>query len=448
MNNKMTKNDMIIMSVDDHVIEPPHMFQQHLSKEHLALAPQFKTDKDGNAFWEFEGRRVVNVGLNAVVGRPKSEYGCEPTSLDHMRPAAYDVDARIQDMNADGIVSTLCFGTFVGFDGGFFVGSKDKTNALRLVKAYNDWHIDEWAGAYPGRFIPLAILPLWDPQACVEEVKRVVKKGCHAITFPDNPTAKGLPSIHNAFWEPLWAVCNDLRVVINCHIGTGHTPPHPSMESPINSWITSMPISIANSAADWLHLAALTRYPTLKIALSEGGIGWIPYLLERADFTYQQHGAWTNVTFGEGKKPSDIFREHFITCFIDDQFGIKNYADVGEDIICFESDYPHSDCVWPHAADVLWDSLKDLPERVINKVTHENTIREYQVDPIAILGRENCTVGALREQARLSGVDTNPASYGGHNPHADSKGNVVTSGDVVKLFVDNVGGGEQEAGAA
>ena len=442
----MNKEDMILMSVDDHVIEPPDMFKQHLSKAELAKAPQFISDESGVDFWLFEGRKVINVGLNAVVGRPKTEYGCEPTSLSQIREAAYNIDKRIDDMNADGILSCLCFGTFIGFDGGFFVDAKDKKNAVRMVSAYNDWHIDEWAAKHPGRIMPLAILPLWDNMACVAEIKRVVKKGCHAVTFPDNPTVKGLPSIHNAYWDPVWAICDELRVVVNCHIGTGYQPPHPSMESPINSWITSMPISIANSAADWMHLRALLKYKNLKISLTEGGIGWIPYLLERADFSFEQHAGWTNMSFG-GKKPSEVFKEHFITCFIDDKFGIKNYADIGEDIICFETDYPHSDCVWPNAADVLWDSVKDLPERVINKVTHQNAIREFSFDPITLLGRENCTVAALQAQARRDGVDTSAVSAGGHNPHLEAGGKVVTSGDVIKLFADNVGKGGDDAAA-
>lgn len=310
----MKKNDMILMSVDDHVIEPPNMFNNHLPANLRSKAPQFVVNDQGMDTWVFEGRQVCNVGLNAVVGRPKEEYGCEPTAHSEMRAGVYDIDKRIDDMNVNGLCSSICFGTFVAFDGSFFVASKDKTNAVRMVQAYNDWHVDEWCGNFPGRHIPMGILPLWNPSECVKEIKRLVSKGCHAISFPDNPAAKGLPSIHNSCWEPVWKVCADNKVVINCHIGTGFAPPHPSMESPINAWITTMPISIANAAGDWLHLSALNRYPDLKIALSEGGIGWIPYFLERADFTYKHH-IWTRMDFGK-KLPSELFREHFLTCFI------------------------------------------------------------------------------------------------------------------------------------
>lgn len=426
----MKMDDLILVSVDDHVVEPPNMFQQHLSKEHLAAAPQFTTEANGSECWIYEGKKITNIGLNAVVGRPKSEYGVEPTSFSQMRPAVYDIDKRIEDMNVSGILGSMCFGTFVGFDGGLFLSATDKKNALRVVRAYNDWHIDEWCGAHPGRMIPLSILPLWSMGETLKEIKRVVNKGCHAISFPDNPSVKGLPSIHNDYWRPLWNLCDELKVVINCHIGSGYQPPHPSMESPINCWITSMPISIANAASDWMHLRALIDHKNLKIALSEGGIGWIPYLMERADFTYSHHGEWTGVEFG-GKKPSEIFREHFLTCFIDDKYGLDNYKAIGEDLIMFETDYPHSDCVWPNAPELLWESVKGMSRDVVDKITHKNAMREYSYDPFSILNREDCTVAALRSKAK--DVDTGTVSYGGYVQPFE-KGKPVTSGDVVKLF--------------
>jgi predicted TIM-barrel fold metal-dependent hydrolase len=423
----MKMEDLIIISVDDHVSEPRDLFDKHLPAELKSKAPQLK-NIEGKDFWVYGDIILPNVGLNAVVGRPKEEYGMEPQSYADIRPANYDIHARIDDMNVNGILSSLCFPTLCTMDGSIFSFGPDRTINLRVIQAYNDWQIDEWAGAYPGRIIPLAVIPLWDANLAAQEVGRVASKGCHAITFPDNPARKGFPSVHDESWEPLWKACNDNRVVINCHIGTGSEPPHPSDKSPMNAWITAMPISVANAAADWLHLQSLSRYPDLKVALSEGSIGWIPYLLERAEFTNAQH-IWTNVDW-HGKTPTQVFREHFLCCFIEDKFGLKNYKDVGEDIILYECDYPHSDCLWPEAPERLWDSVKDLPESVINKVTHENVMREYRFDPIAMLGRENCTVGALR--AKATHVDTSLKSTPGLKPSEGQK--VVTSGDIMKMM--------------
>lgn len=427
----MKMEDMIIISVDDHVSEPGDMFDKHLPQELKSKAPQLKTI-DGADYWTYGGIVMPNPGLNAVVGRPKEEYGMEPQSYAQIRPANYDIHARIDDMNVNGILSSICFPTLCSMDGSIFSYAKDRKTSYRMIQAYNDWQIDEWAGAYPGRIIPLAVVPLWDAELAAEEVKRVAGKGCHAITFPDNPNKKGFASVHDTHWEPLWRACDENRVVINCHIGTGSQPPHPSDLSPMNAWITAMPISIANAAADWLHLEALLRYPNMKVALSEGSIGWIPYFLERAEFTNEQH-IWTNVNWG-GKSPTQVFREHFLCCFIEDKFGLKNYQDVGEDIIAYECDYPHSDSLWPQAPERLWESLKDLPDTVVDKVTHKNVMREYSFDPISLLGRENCTVGALRAQA--AHVDTSVRSTPGLKP--GDRDRVVTSGDVTQMFASMV----------
>jgi predicted TIM-barrel fold metal-dependent hydrolase len=429
----MEMNDIIIVSVDDHIIEPPTMWDQHLTAAQKEFAPKLLRDKNGKDYWLFEDRQVGNVGLNAVVGRMREEYGCEPISFDQMRKGAWDIHARIEDMNANGILAGLNFPSVVAFDGILFHQFQNKQNALTLLKAYNDWHIDEWCGSYPGRNIPNAIVPYWDINATVEEIRRVVKKGCHAISFSDNPSLRGQPSIHDEHWEPLWKVCAENNVVINIHIGSGASAPHASAASPIDAWIVTMPISIVNSAADWLFLKALQRYPNLKVSLSEGGIGWIPYFLERADFTFEHHHAWTYSDFG-GRKPSDIFREHFMTCFIEDKFGLKNLDAIGEDNVSYECDYPHSDSVWPESASGLWESVKDLPERVINKITHENALKLFNFDAFGMMGgRDKCTAGALRKLGEH--VDTAPKSYGGPAPLQPGEARrPVTSGDILRMF--------------
>jgi len=429
----MNMEDLVIASVDDHIVEPPTMFDQHVPAELLAKMPRYITDPDGSAYWYWphEDKRTYNIGLNAVVGRPKDEYGMEPMNIEQMRTAAWQSAARIDDMNVSGIYTSLCFGTFCGFDGHWFWGAKDKANAERVIQAYNDWHIDEWCAPYPGRFIPTAILPLWDIDATLREVKRVVAKGCRSVSFSANPSvrAKGIKPVHDPFWDPFWAVCDDEHVVLNCHIGTGQSPLYASEQSPISAWISAMPMAIGPDALDLLHLRPLLRHPNLKISLSEGGIGWIPYMLERADFTYKHHGPWVRCDWG-GKLPSEVFREHFLSCFIDDKFGCRHYDEVGEDNIAYECDYPHSDCTWPDVAEELWENVKDLPDRVIDKITHANVFNFYEIDPIAVGGgRQSCTVEALR--SRATGVDTRIISMSGKDArvqgHSDKP---VTARDV------------------
>lgn len=426
----MQMNDMILVSVDDHLIEPEDMFHRHIPARFRDRAPSVKRGSNGAHHWMIEHRRAPGLGLNAVAGRPREEYGFEPVSYDHVRKGCYDVDARIDDMNANGVLGSICFGSFPGFAGARFQHMDDKELALAVIRAYNDWHIHDWCGKHPGRFIPIALLPLWDPALAVAEVERMSKLGCHAISFPENPAAIGLPSLHNECWEPLWAVCERNRVVVCCHIGSSGNAPYASEDSPISAWITSMPISIAAAASDWLFAGFWKRYPGLRMALSEGGIGWIPYFLERADFSYKHHGAWTRSDFG-GDLPSDVFRRHIISCFIDDEFGLRNRQDVGIDAICWEADYPHSDATWPDSPENLWQGVRILPRGDIDKITHLNAMREFSYDPFTALGRDNCTVGALR--AKATHVDTRPKSRGGLNP-AGSGERPVTASDIKKIL--------------
>ena len=432
----MKMDEMVIISVDDHITEPGNMFDQHLSGEALATAPKLLTLANGTNLWEYQGMKIPSVGLNAVVGRPKEEYGMEPTSFEQLRAGCYDVHARIDDMNINGIAASLNFASFPMIDGGIFSLAPDKAKAVTHLSAYNDWHVDEWCGAYPGRFIPCGLLPVWDMDATVAELKRLAHKGCHAVSINDNPTKRGLPSIHNAYWEPLYATAAELGTTICLHIGGGNPSPHASMETPIEAWITTMPMAVSIGAADWLNLDAFNRYPTLRIALSESGIGWIPYLMERADFSHMQHKAWTNSeAIFKGRKPSDVFRQHFTSCFIDDAFGLHNLDAIGEENVSYECDYPHSDTLWPHVPERLWDTTKHLTDAQIDKITHLNAMRDFQFDPFQHHAKADLTVGALRKLAAAKGVDVSVKSSGGAAPLADGEEpRPITSGDIVAMF--------------
>lgn len=152
----------------------------------------------------FGDERVGYRGLGAVVGRPKTEYGMEPLALSETREACYKVEKRVDDMNVNGVLASMPFPQLVKHDGFLFHQYKDKKQALTLLRAYNDWHVDEWCAGAPGRFIPCPLVPTWDMDATVAELKRLSKKGVHSVTFHDNPANRGLPSPHKEYWDPFW----------------------------------------------------------------------------------------------------------------------------------------------------------------------------------------------------------------------------------------------------
>jgi len=405
----MDIDDLVLVSVDDHVVEPPDMFEAHLPEKWRDVAPRMVTRDDGTDVWLYEGKEIVNIGLNAVAGRPPDEYGMEPTSLHEMRPGCYDIRERVRDMDANGLLGSMCFPSFPNLCGQLFARSKDKESALPILKAYNDWHTDEWCGTYPGRFIPLMIPPIWDAEEMAIEVRRMAAKGCHAVSFSENPEKLKLPSMHSDHWDPFWQACSDEGTIVCLHIGSSSQLVITAQDAPIDVLITLQPVNIVQCAADIMWSPILRKFPDLRIALSEGGIGWIPYLLERLDWIYTRHHAWTGQDFG-GRLPSDVFRERIVTCFIDDPTGIVIRDRVGIDSICWEADYPHSDSTWPTSPEFLMKSLDGVPDVDIDKISHLNAMRHFRFDPFAVRPREECTVGALRRKAADEGVDTSPLS--------------------------------------
>ncbi|KPM52031.1 amidohydrolase [Frankia sp. CcI49] len=416
----MDINDLILVSVDDHVVEPPDMFAGRLPARYADQAPKVITRDDGTDAWVFEGQEATNVGLNAVAGRPPDEYGAEPTRFSEIRPGCFDIHERVRDMNAGGLAASMNFPSYPQFCGQYFARASDKDLALAVLRAYNDWHIDEWCGTYPGRMIPLALPPIWDPVLMAQEVRRVAAKGCHAVTFSENPEKLGYPSLHSDHWDPFWQACSEQNTVVCLHIGSSSQVVITSLDAPVDTMITLQPMSIVQAAADLIWSPFLRRFPDLTLALSEGGIGWIPYFLERVDRVYKQHRAWTHQDFGD-MLPSELFLQRIVTCFIEDEFGVASREKLNIDMVTWECDYPHSDSSWPLAPESLGRYLGGVPDRDIAKITHENALRLFSFDLFSHLPEEQATVGVLRARAvdvdlgyrsseRLRKVGTAPVS--------------------------------------
>jgi predicted TIM-barrel fold metal-dependent hydrolase len=311
-------------------------------------------------------------------------------------------------MNAGGVLASMCFPSFPGFSARLFAACQDKDLALAVVQAYNDWHIEQWCGAYPGRFIPMALPVLWDPELAAAEVRRVAAKGCHSLTFTENPATLGFPSFHDHAWDPLWRALCDEGVVLSIHLGSSGSLTVTSPDAPVDVMITLQPMNICSAAADLLWSRVIKDFPAIRIALSEGGTGWIPYFLDRLDRTYEMHHLWTGQDFG-GRLPSEVFREHFLTCFIADPVGIRLRHLIGMDNIAWECDYPHSDSSWPEAPEELAKAADGVPDDEIHQMSWRNAVRWYAMDPFAHRPPDRCTVRALREEA--AGHDVSIRSF-------------------------------------
>ncbi|HLS75481.1 MAG TPA: amidohydrolase family protein [Nocardia sp.] len=402
----MNTDDLILVSIDDHVVEPPDMFDGHVPKKWADLAPKVVVDDQGIDRWIYRDRPTGVAGLNAVVTWPPEEWGRDPAGYAEMRPAVYDVHDRVRDMDANGVLASMCFPTFTGFSAGHLTHRKDEIT-VAMIQAYNDWHIEDWAGAYPGRFIPIAILPLWDPQLAVAEIARVAAKGCHSVTMPELPHIDGLPSYHDIdYWRPVFAALCEHGTVMNLHIGQGFGVLRLAPDAPIDNLMVLAPSISLIAAQDLLWGPAFRAFPKLKVALSEGGVGWIPFFLDRSDRHYTNQ-RWLRRDFG-GKLPSEVFREHVLACYVTDRTSLKFRTDIGIDNIAWECDYPHSDSIWPNAPEFVLEELNaaGATDEEIHKITWQNATRWFDWDPFGHIPREQATVGALRATATDVDIST------------------------------------------
>ena len=240
------------------------------------------------------------------------------------------------------------------------------------------------------------------------------------MTIPQHVGNYGQPAWQDPSWDPLWQACVDESTIVNIHIGTGGGVPVPSDLTSYLAYNAIVAIDAVRFTADLLFSRVVTEFTDLKIALSEGGIGWIPFVLERFEDTYSRQRAWTGDDLGDGLSPTDVFRRNFVACFIRDRRGIEMRDQIGIDNICWEMDYPHSDSMWPGAPEELgavFDTY-DVPDDEINKMTFENAMRWYHWDPFTHIPKDQATVGALRKAAEGHDVSIQALSkheHGGAN---------------------------------
>lgn len=387
------------ISVDDHLIEPAELWQSRLPEKWRGTGPRIETDGT-TEYWTYEDRKIITTGLNAVAGKSREEFSPEPISYTDMRPGCYEPAARVADMDQGYVLSSILFPSFPRYCGQVFHEAKDKELALLCVKAWNDFILEEFADAYPGRFIPMMIIPLWDPVAAAAEIERTAARGAKSIAFSENPTKLGLPSIHTDFWDPVFRACDETGFVISMHVGSSSNLIRTSDDMPTLAFMAySAAANQAGTLLDWLFSGNFSRFPNLKIALSEGSIGWIPYFLERAEQVIDKQRFWASrfdinmnaahdlgeekgsATFDLDTDIRQLFRDHVFGTFIEDHAGIRLLDIIGEDNVMLECDYPHSDSTWPETSAMASKWLSHLPDEVQHKITIGNAARVYDFTP-------------------------------------------------------------------
>ena len=377
----------LLFSVDDHVCEAPATFTERVPAKYRDTAPHVVADgRGGGPAWLVDGEPRRWTGSDSTAGRRLRDLDdlLRPLWFDTMRPGSYDIHARIKDMDIDGVYASVTFPSMVwGFCGQKIWGLRDPGLAKACVRAYNDWIAEEWAGLYPDRIIAASIVYMRDPAEAAAEVRRNARRGFTAVNFSENPERLGLPSIHTGHWEPFFEACEETGTVINLHLGSSSTRPAASSDTPVTVTGLLWAAQTMCAAADWVYSKAAIRYPRIRFAFSEGGIGWIPLLRERMERALRTRGA--AMAWDEEVTPAELLLRNFWFCMIEEPRSIELRHHIGTDRILLEVDYPHSDTTWPDTQARVDEMIGGFPDAEIRQITHENAAALYRhpvpVDP-------------------------------------------------------------------
>ena len=360
----------LIISVDDHVMEPRDLWQQQLAPSMRSRGPrvvrervrlEFKgghygfhrDDPDGQLcdLWLFEDDAFPTGFLHGPAGVPRELQRNVAACYEDMRPGVHEQSARLADMDLNHVEAALNYpNIFPRFCGQGFLERTDKQLALECLRIYNDWMIDDWGGgAGRGRLIPLTLMPLWDPELAAQEVRRCASKGSYAVAFSENPSKLGLASMYTGEWDVVWQACEETETTVSMHIGSSSSMPTTSADAPLATSMSLYAQNAEGSMVDWVFSGTLERFTNIKIAYAESQVGWMPFQMERMDSVFREGRGGVG---GSGPLPSEIVRGRVFGCIFDDLCGLKQRHDIGVGQILFETDYPHSDGTFPHSRKV------------------------------------------------------------------------------------------------
>jgi predicted TIM-barrel fold metal-dependent hydrolase len=367
-----------IISVVDHVVEPPDVWTRRLSKSKFGeRIPHLERSRDGRDSWIVDGRQLPLADA-ARVGALMTDRSKLPNRWEEIPKTAYDPTARLNAMDDDGVEYAVLYPSLPGFSGETFGAIKDPDLELACVNAYNDWLVEEWASASE-RFIPQCIVPLWPIDATVKEIERAVGRGHRGVIFPAAPMQlRNLPHINSSEYDPIWATCQELAVPLCFHAGSAtqlQFPIAPNLAPELAAAFKAVvrPATAVFDLSNLLFSRILLRFPKLKVVFAESTIGWGTFFLEYADHQYEQDHCDYEL------KPSEMFhRQCYLTTWYDPMK--VNARHIGIDHILWATNFPAANSTWPETRSFAAKCLAGTSDGDQERILHRNAAQLYKID--------------------------------------------------------------------
>lgn len=379
-----------VIDCDTHVSEPADVWSTRVASRFRDRAPRIVRDERGYDTWLVgDSTPLIPVGFTALAGWPEP-FPSAPRNMDELPRAAHDASARLHYMDSVGIWAMAIYPNVGGFGNQGFLALGDRELMDECVRAYNDWQLD-WIAPSPSRFIPVAAMPFWDVDACVAEVERCAEAGHKGILFTGEPHVHGMPPLGDRSWDPFYAAAQAARLPISLHIGPGdiggdfpadRVAAHGVAPTLVRSTVCLL-LGNGQQAADLLMSGVLPRFPELRFVSVESGIGWVPFVLETADYAFEYAHVRRERPEYE-LLPSEYWYRQVYACWFFEQLAPQRLLDVvGEGNVLFETDYPHPVCLYGDVRERIDASLEGVDTDVRRRILWQNAAELYRVDPPA-----------------------------------------------------------------
>jgi uncharacterized protein len=373
-----------IIDTDTHFTEPPDLWTSRLPKKWGKQVMHVVRDEARGAdVWCVGDRMLTKAFEFCQFGFPKP-FPETPNVLSDCHPSTVDQSERVRLMDEQGVRAAVLYPNVGGLSASHFVNMPPKIS-IAHCSAYNDYLL-EWSHNFPGRFIPMLVVPFWDVAAAVAEIERMEDKGFGGVVSSGAPQNHSQPFLSDPHWDPMWQACVDANLSVSYHVGNGglgdefdvgrkkSEPPRSMLPrvSTINF------LNVSKQITDLLLSGVLAKFPTLQFVSVESGIGWIPFVLESLDYHFHKAGSGKDEML-----PSELFRRQVYVNYWFERLEQWHIDVVGEDRILFETDFPHPTCLGPD--DVRQNievGLAAQPGRLREKILWGNASKLYSIPPL------------------------------------------------------------------
>ncbi len=380
-----------VIDADTHLTEPVDLWTSRLPERFRGSAPHVRFhEPSGTWRWVIGEKWCSLVGNYSMAGWPEFPPSCPP-SLDEADPACYDAKARLAHMEANGIYAQVLYPNVIAFEGHAFMALDDEALKLACVRTYNEYQA-EFASVAPERFVTLAVLPFWDLEASIEELRKCHESGHRGVLWAATLEKHGLPDFTSSHWDPLYAEAQERGLSINFHVGVGNTAEEieqamnrSSYDPAANAARSSMSfISNARTLGLLLTSGLCDRFPRLNFVSVESGFGYVPFLLDSLDWQWANSNA--PAVYPDRMFPSEYFKRQVYAMFWFEHKSLALLPDY-QDNVMFETDFPHPTCLHPGLgsaapapAEVIERDTAIVGDDVMRKVLSDNARRVYHID--------------------------------------------------------------------